>query len=222
MFDSIVYQLSKRSRPWPADFLATSSSATSPSFACSGATKRRRDDRPSHDAFARQHRSTESTRCRNQAPSRILRDNPAGVLVIRDELSGWLATLDKPGREGERGFFLSAWNGDTGYTLDRIGRGSIHVPACCVSMIGGIQPARLRSYLAGTLQDGPLNDGLFQRFQLLIYPDPLGDWRYVDRPPNAGAVRHAEQIYSKLANVDVAHPLTFRHSADAQELLSRG
>ena len=45
-----------------------------------------------------------------------MRDNPAGILVIRDELSGWLATLDKPGREGERGFFLSAWNGDTGYT----------------------------------------------------------------------------------------------------------
>jgi putative DNA primase/helicase len=28
----------------------------------------------------------------------IMRDNPSGVLVIRDELSGWLATLDKPGR----------------------------------------------------------------------------------------------------------------------------
>lgn len=52
----------------------------------------------------------------------ILRDNPAGVLLIRDELSGWLATLDKFGRESDRGFFLSAWNGDTGYTMDRIGR----------------------------------------------------------------------------------------------------
>ena len=35
----------------------------------------------------------------------ILHDNPAGVLLIRDELSSWLETLDKPGREGERGFF---------------------------------------------------------------------------------------------------------------------
>jgi hypothetical protein len=49
-----------------------------------------------------------------------MRDNPAGVLVIRDELSGWLATLDKPGLKGERGFFLSTWNGDTGYTMDRL------------------------------------------------------------------------------------------------------
>jgi hypothetical protein len=75
----------------------------------------------------------------------MLSDNPAGLLVIRDELSGWLATLDKPGREGERGFFLSAWNGETPYTMDRIGRGSVHVDACCVSMLGGIQPARLQA-----------------------------------------------------------------------------
>jgi putative DNA primase/helicase len=104
----------------------------------------------------------------------LLRDNPAGMLVIRDELSGLLATLDRPGREGERGFFLSAWNGDTSYTMDRIGRGSIYVEACCVSMLGGIQPARLRSYLlTDALADGPQNDGLLQRFQLLGLSGPL-------------------------------------------------
>lgn len=113
----------------------------------------------------------------------IMCENPSGVLLIRDEVPGWLGTLDKPGREGERGFFLSAWNGDTGYTIDRIGRGSVHVDACCLSMLGGIQPARLRSYLADALHDGPLNDGLLQRFQVLVYPDIPKDWHYVDRPP---------------------------------------
>lgn len=29
-------------------------------------------------------------------------------------------------------------------------------------MLGGIQPARLRSYLVDTLEDGPGNDGLIQ------------------------------------------------------------
>src|SRR5208337_5133671 len=71
------------------------------------------------------------------------------------------------------------------------GRGSIHVPACCVSMLGGIQPARLRSYLADALQDGPLNDGLLQRFQLLVYPDIPQDWQYVDRAPRGEAIRRA-------------------------------
>src|SRR5260370_34507304 len=147
-----------------------------------------------------------------------MRDNPAGVLVIRDELSGWLATLDKPGREGERGFFLSAWNGDTGYTVDRIGRGSIHVDACCVSMLGGIQPARLRSYLADAVQDGPLNDGLLQRFQVLVYPDIPQNWRYVDRVPPREAILSAQHIYHRLAHLDAAQPLRFRFDAEAQEL----
>jgi putative DNA primase/helicase len=148
----------------------------------------------------------------------ILRDNPAGVLVIRDELSGWWATLDKPGREGERGFFLSAWNGDTSYTIDRIGRGNVYVEACCVSMLGGIQPARLRSYLADALQDGPQNDGLFQRFQVLVYPDTPQHWQYVDRAPGSDAIAQAEAVYHRLAHLDVAQPLRFRFAPDAQEL----
>jgi uncharacterized protein DUF3987 len=148
----------------------------------------------------------------------IMRDNPAGVLLIRDELSGWLATLDKFGRESDRGFFLSAWNGDTGYTMDRIGRGTIHVEACCVSMLGGIQPARLRSYLAETLHDGPTNDGLFQRFQVLIYPDGLQEWQYVDRAPNRSAELEASHIYRRLAVMDVDQPLHLRFDPIAQEL----
>jgi putative DNA primase/helicase len=148
----------------------------------------------------------------------LLRDNPAGLLVIRDELSGWLATLDKPGREGERGFFLSAWNGDTGYTVDRIGRGSVHVDACCVSMLGGIQPARLRSYLADALHDGPLNDGLLQRFQVLVYPDIPQHWRYVDRVPHWEAISNAQGIFHRLAHLDTAQPLRFRFDGDAQAL----
>jgi hypothetical protein len=58
---------------------------------------------------------------------------PAGIFVIRDELTGWRSQLDRAGREGERTFCLEAWNGDTGHTVDRIGRGTIHVEACCMS-----------------------------------------------------------------------------------------
>lgn len=34
--------------------------------------------------------------------------NPAGVTLWRDEISGWVANLDRPGRESERAFFWSA------------------------------------------------------------------------------------------------------------------
>ncbi len=105
-----------------------------------------------------------------EALHQTMSDNSAGILMVRDELTGWWSQLDRAGREGERAFCLQAWNGDTGHTIDRIGRGTIHVEACCMSMLGGIQPGRLRSYLADALEDGPSNDGLIQRFQVMVWP----------------------------------------------------
>ena len=76
-----------------------------------------------------------------EALHQTMSENPDGILVIRDELTGWWSTLDRAGREGERAFCLQAWNGDTGHTIDRIARGTVHVEACCMSMLGGIWTA---------------------------------------------------------------------------------
>lgn len=145
-------------------------------------------------------------------------ENPAGILVIRDELTGWWSQLDRAGREGERAFCLQAWNGDTGHTVDRIGRGTIHVEACCVSMLGGIQPGRLRSYLVDALEDGPSNDGLIQRFQVLVWPDTAADWNYVDRAPDAASEQEAAHVFRKLVEMDAQDPARFRFASDAQGL----
>jgi hypothetical protein len=146
----------------------------------------------------------------------IMQDNPAGVLVIRDELTGWLADLEKRGRESERSFYLQAWNGDAPFTIDRIGRDSIYVPAACVSVIGNIQPARLRSYLSDAIFDGPGNDGLFQRFQLLVWPDCNPDWTLIDRPPNSKVFALAEKTIRALVALSEDTPVRMRFDAVAQ------
>jgi putative DNA primase/helicase len=153
-----------------------------------------------------------------EALHQTMAENPAGIFVIRDELAGWWATLDRAGREGERAFSLQAWNGDTGHTIDRIGRGTIHVEACCMSMLGGIQPGRLKSYLADALHDGPSNDGLIQRFQLLVWPDTTPDWTYVDRTPDAAAQEQAARVFRGLTGLDPQDPKLYRFSPEAQEL----
>lgn len=153
-----------------------------------------------------------------EALHQTMSENPAGILVIRDELTGWWSQLDRAGREGERAFCLQAWNGDTGHTIDRIGRGTIHVEACCMSMLGGIQPGRLRSYLVDALEDGPSNDGLIQRFQLLVWPDTAPDWSYVDRTPDAESEARAAEVFRRLVEMNAEDPARFRFAADAQEL----
>jgi Protein of unknown function (DUF3987) len=148
----------------------------------------------------------------------IMRDNPAGLFMIRDELTGWLAELEREGRQGERAFFLSGWNGDSGFTIDRIGRGNVHVPHCALSILGGIQPARLRTYLIDALRDGPANDGLMQRFQVLVWPDVSKDWKLIDRAPHAEAEARAVKVFKWLAALDPDQPRLFRFAADAQQL----
>lgn len=148
----------------------------------------------------------------------LLAENPAGIFVLRDELSGWLAGLERQGRESERAFYLETWAGDSDFTIDRIGRGSIHVEHCCVSLFGGIQPARLRAYLADALRDGPSNDGLIQRFQLLVWPDAKAEWTYRDRAPNDAAIKAAENVFRRIAGMDVDNPLRLKFAPDAQAL----
>jgi putative DNA primase/helicase len=183
-------------------------------------TKKRKEapDRPENEPEEPKLRRLIVNDATFEALHQTMSENPAGILVVRDELTGWWSQLDRAGREGERAFCLQAWNGDTGHTIDRIGRGTIHVEACCMSMLGGIQPGRLRSYLVDALEDGPSNDGLIQRFQLLVWPDTALDWNYVDRPPDAALEQQAERVFRKLVELDAENPARFRFTADAQEL----
>jgi putative DNA primase/helicase len=151
-----------------------------------------------------------------EAMHQTMNENPAGIFVIRDELTGLWSQLDRAGREGERAFCPQAWNGDTGHTIDRIGRGTIHVEACCMSMLGGIQPGRLRSHLADALKDGPSNDGLIQRFQLLVWQNMDPDWEYVDRAPDPSSEAIVERVFRNLVEWDADGPTMFRFAPDAQ------
>jgi hypothetical protein len=157
----------------------------------------------------------------------LLRDSPAGMPVHRDEIVGLLASWERDGHESDRQFYLEAWNGNSGHDVDRIGRGSIHIPNLCVTILGGIQPDKLRAYQQLT-EDRLSNDGVLQRFQLLVYPDPCA-WEYRDRPPKSGAADRVSEVIKALANFDPimwgAEPTTltdptpaFRFDEEAQPI----
>ena len=132
----------------------------------------------------------------------LLRDNPNGMLLYRDELSGWLSSLRQDGREGDREFFLEAWNGDGSYTFDRIGRGMVHVDGLCLSVLGGIQPGKLTKYVYDSCEGGAGDDGLLQRFQLLVWPAHEAEFVNIDRAPHTEARRQVYTLYQRLADLD--------------------
>lgn len=131
----------------------------------------------------------------------LLKDNPRGLLYQKDELVGLLKACDKPGNETYRPFLLESWNGKGTYTFDRIGRGTLHIPAVTLSLVGGIQPGKLRNYISGAMGNGDGADGLLQRFQLLVWFDRAAPYKKAeetDRYPDADAKNRAFEVFAFL------------------------
>ncbi len=159
----------------------------------------------------------------------LLNQNPRGLLLVRDELVGLLRTLDKPGHENDRAFYLESWAGAGAFTYDRIGRGTLHIPALTLSIIGGMTPGKLQAYIIGALSGGIEDDGLLQRFQLMVWPEVAAEWENVDRYPNTSAKNAAFEVYKRLDELSpegLGAELTegeipgLRFAPDAQELFN--
>lgn len=149
----------------------------------------------------------------------LLQQNPWGTLSYRDELYGLLTSLDKQGQEGARAFYLTSYDGNQGYTFDRIGRGTVHIPRVCLAMIGGIQPGRIHEYVRGAVAGGSSDDGLLQRFGLTVWPDITGEFVHVDQWPDTPARQSAWAVFERLANLQPANddqPAIWRFTPEAQ------
>lgn len=134
----------------------------------------------------------------------VLKWSPRGVLVVRDELTGLLESLGAEGHEGDRAFYLTAWNGLQSYRVDRIGRGSFIIPQLNVLLLGGIQPGKLQAYVRQAVHGGGGDDGLLQRIQLTVWPDHTKVWVNVDRKPNHQARDKVIQVFQALRGIDPA------------------
>lgn len=123
----------------------------------------------------------------------VLKEEPRGTLLLRDELAGWVKGMDQYKHRGgsDRQFWLSAWSSDA-VSVHRKNPDSPHVfiPHPCLSVVGGIQPDVIKS-LRGN------DDGFFDRI-LFCYPAPLPakgeDWRSCDR-------RRVEEWSNALARI---------------------
>lgn len=138
-----------------------------------------------------------------EALGELLMENPNGLLVEADEIIGLLKQLDARGQEVARSFYLTAADGDKPYTFDRIMRGKgLHIPALCLSIIGGIQPGVLAEYVRQATAGGDGADGLLQRFGLMVYPDISPNWKEVDRYPDSEAKQAVNQLAEYLDNLN--------------------
>ena len=152
-----------------------------------------------------------------EALGEVLSANPNGVLALRDELVSFLKSLDREDNAAARGFLLTAWNGNSTYAFDRIVRGKTHIDGICVSLIGSTQPGLLANYIRRATIGGVGDDGLIQRFSLMVWPDPYPAWKLVDQYPNATARSVAFATFERL---DALDPLAVGAQRDAFDKLA--
>jgi Protein of unknown function (DUF3987) len=136
----------------------------------------------------------------------LIEENSNGLLVLRDELVGLLATFEKPGGQGpeDRSFYLTGWDGLSPYKVDRVTRSSSYIPRLTLSLFGGIQPHKLKRYISDALTGGHGDDGLLQRLQLLTWPsENLPAYEKPRRRPDPDSKRAVHQLVERLSNLDL-------------------
>jgi putative DNA primase/helicase len=125
----------------------------------------------------------------------ILEENPRGVLVGNDELTGWLRSMNqyKGGKGSDRQVWLSIWSNHP-TVIDRKGKSEpIIVSRPFVSLVGSVQPEVLPE-----LARGP-NDGLLDRF-LVSYPE-LKRAHISDDEISDEASAEVKNLYGKLVDL---------------------
>ncbi|MCH8853966.1 MAG: DUF3987 domain-containing protein, partial [Planctomycetes bacterium] len=111
-----------------------------------------------------------------EALAALLDDAPRGILVIRDELSGWLRSFDayKSGKGADVAHYLEMHRAGHLLVDRKTGdRTTISVPRAAVSIVGGIQPETLRRALG----EENFENGLAARFLMTMPPRRCKRWR---------------------------------------------
>jgi putative DNA primase/helicase len=155
----------------------------------------------------------------------ILKGNPRGLLLERDELVGWVKSMDQyrsGGKGADRQFWLSGWS-NRPVSVDRKGQQGepLSVLRPFVSVIGAIQPTVLPELAEGR------EDGMLERF-LFAYPESVNAPWMEDEISEAAEVGYRD-LYHKLRGLSldtdelgdpVEKPVAF--SPDAKQVFIEG
>ena len=145
----------------------------------------------------------------------ILSRDPAGVLMVQDEIAGLIDSFERYGNgAAARAFYLRGWNGGV-YLKDRVGQGpkdkyaETRVENLAIGVLGGIQPDRLSKLRDLT------DDGLLQRFlPVLMRPAERGDENY--------PVAKVEMEYERLIqSINGASANTYVFAQDGEPVRKR-
>jgi hypothetical protein len=130
-----------------------------------------------------------------EAAADLSAGNPKGLVLVRDELAGWIKGMNRYGGDGERQFWLQAY-GARPYVVDRKKSPlPVTINRLAISVVGGIQPQVLSDVMSGE------EDGFAARF-IYCYPDPVPGFSLASEPVDHDGAFNALGRLRSLALVD--------------------
>ncbi len=152
-----------------------------------------------------------------------MEENPAGVVVCRDELAGWLTSFDqyKRSQGADENRWLEIWNGQW-LTVDRKSNDEpIRIRRPSVSIVGTIQPKVFQRVVT----QSRLENGMAQR--VLWAKPPLSTQRWSKDGISEKLNTRMERLFSKLTSLEMdegehgSDPVLIDISSEAAEFWSR-
>lgn len=146
----------------------------------------------------------------------IVQAQPKGCLQFRDELAGWLLSMESRNGGSDRAFWLEAFGG-RGFTVERMSRAPLTIERLLLGVLGGIQPDRLSELLLKSR-----DDGLLARF-IPVWPHRLPP----KQPDRLASDALADEAMTRLTALQMPtdddgqlRPWFVPFDADAQKLMN--
>ena len=158
-----------------------------------------------------------------EALAPILLANPRGLLLARDELTGWIGSFDRYAGKGKAGAdsanWLSMFNAESVIVDRKTGiPPTIYIPQAAMCVCGGIQPGILKRALG----DEHRESGLAARVLMTFPVRKAKQWTEADIDPKAEAelVRLVDRLFDLQPTTDEdgeARPVLVRLHSDAKK-----
>lgn len=142
-----------------------------------------------------------------EAMINICKANPRGIMYFRDELSSWVAQLQRKDHEKEVGSWLQAFNGDP-IVKQTITGGEVACDSFRVVVFGGVQP-----HVMPKILNEDVVDGLAPRF-LMVNHDATGT------ATNEISNDYGEYMFSLLSKLFAMGKCEMRATPEAEKSLT--
>lgn len=122
--------------------------------------------------------------------------NPRGVMVFRDEINAWIASMNQYRKGSDENFWMESWNGSTTKINRKNLDNSLFIERPYCAVLGGTQPGILKNFAMGD----KAQNGFFARL-LFSYPDNSTKPTHSNQKPDPAHMEYWEGLIEKLRSI---------------------